>query len=50
MDFHAHAIKQLEKENDAIQIKQDKLLDIYIDGSITQDIYEVKQQKLKQHQ
>ncbi len=50
MSYHHNAIKKLERENSDIQGMQDRLLDLLLAQSITQDIYDAKQQSFKQRQ
>ncbi len=50
MSYHKNAILSLERENSEIQEKQDRLLDLLLCKSITQDTYDAKQLQLKQRQ
>ena len=49
-EFHKEAIQGLEKESTLIQVKLDRLLDLLLEKSITQDEYAKKNTELKQRQ
>ncbi len=46
-EFHKHKIEALRKEEDLIQTKTNRLLDLYLEKSITQEVYENKSAELK---
>ena len=42
--YHKAQIERIRKESDALKIKQDRLLDVLLDQSITKDVYDIKHQ------
>lgn len=47
---HKQKVKKLQDEYNEIEEKLDKLLDLHIESSITQDVYDKKHKKLKERQ
>lgn len=50
IEFNAEAIKTLRSEYDAIQVKQNRLTDLLLEGTITTETYEVKLKQFKERQ
>lgn len=49
-DFHSQTIKALHKESEVLLQKQDQLLDLFMDKSITKDAYDRKRTQLSNRQ
>ena len=49
-NFHAEAIKTLRTEYDVIQVKQNRLTDLLLEGTIPTETYEVKLKEFKDRQ
>lgn len=49
-DFYKNSIKELQKQNASIDKKLNNLLDLLINGTITEDIYTAKNEQLKKEQ
>ena len=49
-DFYKNSIKELEKQSSDIDKKLNNLLDLLIAGTITEDMYKVKNEQLKKEQ
>lgn len=47
-EFHKHRIEDLRKQEDAIKLKMNRLLDIYLDKAISEDVYIGKNASLEQ--
>ncbi|MEX0617018.1 MAG: recombinase family protein [Candidatus Woykebacteria bacterium] len=45
-EFHTNSIKALNSQKEEIQFKLDRLLDSYLEGTISKEVYEVKNRQL----
>lgn len=49
-EFYANSVKELQKQSAAIDKKLNNLLDLLINGTITEDVYQIKNEQLKKEQ
>ncbi len=47
-EYHLNSIKSLREQQDALQNKLDRLLDGYLDGAVSKEIYDGKNRQLQQ--